>query len=225
MCTTEPNPRRVALPPSGWARWLIRWSGIWRTRAATSRCTTALLRRLGSGLANTGARRLTGADMVVNCVGNDDDLRGVTPGTDGAFAGMGLDTVFIDHTTASANVAREVFAAAHPSGVRFIDAPVSGGQAGAPNGVLTIVCGGDAAAFERVAPVLRHYAAAVTRIGGAGAGNAERAPDLPAGTQGSRLLPQRSATQRHDAAGHRVGRRVLCPMSSRSAGGGSRRRV
>jgi 3-hydroxyisobutyrate dehydrogenase-like beta-hydroxyacid dehydrogenase len=111
-----------------------------------------------------------GAEFVFACVGNDDDLRAVTLGADGAFAGMAPGAVFIDHTTASAEVARELFAAAQGLGLHFVDAPVSGGQAGAVNGALTVMCGGEAAAFEAMKPVAMNFAKAVTRIGAPGAG-------------------------------------------------------
>jgi 3-hydroxyisobutyrate dehydrogenase len=103
-------------------------------------------------------------------VGNDDDLRAVTVGPDGAFQAMGAGTVFVDHTTASAEVARELAAAAAERGFAFLDAPVSGGEAGAQNGALTIMAGGDADAFQRAEPLLRAYARAATRIGPSGAG-------------------------------------------------------
>ena len=110
------------------------------------------------------------ADIVCACVGNDEDLRSVVLGNDGAFAGMKADAVFVDHTTASAAVARELHAAARARGLHFIDAPVSGGEAGAVNGVLTIMCGGDEGIFARVQPILMAYARACTRIGECGAG-------------------------------------------------------
>src|SRR5574344_1545051 len=93
------------------------------------------------------------ADIVFCCVGNDNDLRSVTLGADGAFAGMRAGAIFVDHTTASAQVARELYAAAKAQGLEFLDAPVSGGQAGAQNGMLTIMCGGDADVFTAVQPV------------------------------------------------------------------------
>lgn len=111
-----------------------------------------------------------GADLVFCCVGNDDDLRSVTLGADGAFAGMEPGTIFVDHTTASAEVARELYGAARTLGLRFIDAPVSGGQAGAQNGQLTVMCGGDAAAFAVVQPVAMAFARAVTLLGDSGSG-------------------------------------------------------
>jgi 3-hydroxyisobutyrate dehydrogenase-like beta-hydroxyacid dehydrogenase len=111
-----------------------------------------------------------GADFVFACVGNDDDLRSVVLGETGAFAGMKAGAVFVDHTTASAEVARELHAVAREAGLHFIDAPVSGGEAGAVNGVLTVMCGGDAAPFEAMQPVALAYSRAVTRVGEAGAG-------------------------------------------------------
>ncbi len=110
------------------------------------------------------------ADIVFCCVGNDDDLRSVVLGADGAFAGMQPGAVFVDHTTASAEVARELYAAARAQGLQFIDAPVSGGQAGAQNGQLTVMCGGDQAAFDAVRPTALAFSRAFTRIGDSGAG-------------------------------------------------------
>ncbi|MFT4063819.1 NAD(P)-dependent oxidoreductase [Paraburkholderia sp.] len=124
----------------------------------------------GGRAAATPREAAEGAELVLACVGNDDDLRSITLGADGAFAGMARDALFADHTTASANVARELSARAAEHGLHFIDAPVSGGQAGAQNGKLTIMCGGETAAFERAKPTLAHYAAAVTLVGPAGAG-------------------------------------------------------
>ena len=111
-----------------------------------------------------------GADIVFCCVGNDDDLRSVTLGPDGAFAGMKAGAVFVDHTTASADIARELGAAAQHMGLQFMDAPVSGGQAGAQNGMLTVMCGGDAAAFESTRPVAMAFSRAFARLGDNGAG-------------------------------------------------------
>ena len=111
-----------------------------------------------------------GADIVFCCVGNDDDLRSVTVGPDGAFAGMKPGAIFVDHTTASASIARELGAAARTMGLQFIDAPVSGGQAGAQNGLLTVMCGGDAAAFETAKPVALAFSRAFTLLGENGAG-------------------------------------------------------
>lgn len=111
-----------------------------------------------------------GAEIVFCCVGNDNDLRGVTLGKDGAFAGMQPGAIFVDHTTASADVARELYAAAQALKLKFVDAPVSGGQAGAQNGALTVMCGGDAAAFEAVKPAGMAFAKAFTLMGASGAG-------------------------------------------------------
>ena len=104
------------------------------------------------------------------CVGNDNDLREVTLGADGGFAGMGKGTIFVDHTTASAEIARELYAAATKGGFGFIDGPVSGGQAGAENGVLTVMCGGDAAVFDKAKPVIDSYARACNLMGAPGSG-------------------------------------------------------
>jgi 3-hydroxyisobutyrate dehydrogenase-like beta-hydroxyacid dehydrogenase len=111
-----------------------------------------------------------GAELVFACVGNDDDVRAVSAGPEGAFHGMRPGAVFVDHTTASAGVARELSAAARQRGLEFIDAPVSGGNVGAVNGALTVMCGGDAAALERARPVLLSYAKAVSLLGASGAG-------------------------------------------------------
>ena len=111
-----------------------------------------------------------GRDLVFCCVGNDDDLRSVALGPDGAFAGMKPGAVFIDHTTASADVARELSQAAKKLGLQFVDAPVSGGQAGAQNGQLTVMCGGEAPAFEAAKPVALAFARAFTLLGGPGSG-------------------------------------------------------
>ncbi len=111
-----------------------------------------------------------GATLVFCCVGNDDDLRSVVLGDDGAFAGMDAGAVFVDHTTASADVARELSAEAQKRGLRFVDAPVSGGQAGAQNGALTVMCGGEQAAFDAAAPVAAAFARAMTLLGESGAG-------------------------------------------------------
>ncbi len=124
----------------------------------------------GGKAANTPRDAAQDAQIVLACVGNDDDLRSVVLGADGAFAGMATGAVFVDHTTASALVARALYGAARTLGLQFIDAPVSGGQAGAVNGALTVMCGGDAAPFEAVKPVLMAMAKAVTRVGEAGAG-------------------------------------------------------
>ncbi len=124
----------------------------------------------GHRTAATPAEAAAGAEFVFACVGNDDDLRDVTTGAQGAFGGMAAGAVFVDHTTASADVARELAAAASARGLHFVDAPVSGGQAGAVNGALTVMCGGSAAAFDAMKPVAMAYSRAVTRIGDSGAG-------------------------------------------------------
>ena len=120
--------------------------------------------------AETPAAAAAGAEIVLACVGNDDDLRQVVLGEAGAFAGMAPGAIFVDHTTASANVARELDAVARSRGLHFIDAPVSGGQAGAQNGQLTGMCGGDQAAFDRVRPVALAFSRAFTLMGPSGAG-------------------------------------------------------
>jgi len=124
----------------------------------------------GGEMAPTPAEAAKGCDMVFACVGNDDDLRSVTTGPDGAFQSMGADTIFVDHTTASAEVARELSAAADAAGFHFIDGPISGGQAGAENGALTVMCGGDQAVFERAKPAIDCYAKQVGLMGPVGAG-------------------------------------------------------
>jgi 3-hydroxyisobutyrate dehydrogenase len=120
--------------------------------------------------ASTPALAVQGADLVFCCVGNDDDLRAVTLGEHGAFAGMKPGAIFVDHTTASAQVARELYAAAQARGLHFVDAPVSGGQAGAENGQLTVMCGGDEAPFDAAKPVAMAFSKAFTRMGDSGAG-------------------------------------------------------
>jgi 3-hydroxyisobutyrate dehydrogenase len=124
----------------------------------------------GGRTAATPAEAAKGQDFVFACVGNDDDLRSVTTGENGAFETMAPGSIFIDNTTASAAVARELYAAAAAKGAHFIDAPVSGGQAGAENGVLTVMCGGDAGAFDKARPVIEAYARMVGLMGPAGAG-------------------------------------------------------
>ena len=120
--------------------------------------------------AATPALAAAGADIVFCCVGNDEDLRSVVLGQDGALAGMKHGSIFVDHTTASAAIARELFAAAKTRGVQFVDAPVSGGQAGAENGLLTVMCGGESAPFEAMKPVAMAFSRAVTLVGASGAG-------------------------------------------------------
>ena len=124
----------------------------------------------GGTVATTPREAAKGAQIVFSYVGNDDDLRSVALGADGAFAGVARDAIFFDSTTASAEVARELYAAGQSKGLHFVDAPVSGGQAGAVNGALTVMCGGDEAAFARAQPVAMAFAKAVTLIGPSGAG-------------------------------------------------------
>ncbi len=124
----------------------------------------------GGSFASTPAEAAANRDFVFACVGNDDDLRSVTTGTDGAFGSMAADAVFIDSTTASAEVARELAAEADKRGFHFLDAPVSGGQAGAENGALTVMIGGDQAIFDRARPVIDAYARMVGLMGPVGAG-------------------------------------------------------
>ena len=129
------------------------WSGEFKGKAAA-----------------TPREAAAGCDIVFCCVGNDDDLRSVVLGDGGALAGMKKGAVFVDHTTASANVARELSAVAAKQGVPFIDAPVSGGQAGAQNGLLTVMCGGEQAPFDAVKPAAMAFSRAFTLLGGSGAG-------------------------------------------------------
>ena len=136
----------------------------------TAAKAAAWVAEYGGHTAATPREAAAGASVVFACVGNDDDLRSVALGDHGAFAGMAMGAVFVDHTTASAAVARELHAAATARGLAFIDAPVSGGQAGAVNGVLTAMCGGDAAPFEAIKPVAMAFAKAVTHVGESGAG-------------------------------------------------------
>lgn len=124
----------------------------------------------GGSFGKTPREAVKDADIVFCCVGNDDDLRSVVLGEDGAFAGMKKGAIFADHTTASAQVARELYTEAKKQGFAFVDAPVSGGQAGAQNGQLTVMCGGDQAAFDAVKPVAMAFSRAFTRIGDSGAG-------------------------------------------------------
>ena len=124
----------------------------------------------GGKAADTPKAAAEGVAIVFSCVGDDPDLREITSGKDGAFDGMAKGSIYVDHTTASANIARELFATAAKKGIHFIDAPVSGGQAGAEGGTLTVMCGGDAASFEKAKPVIAHFAKAVTLLGPAGSG-------------------------------------------------------
>ena len=140
---------------------------------------SAWVAEYGGRAAATPREAAAGAEFVFACVGNDDDLRAVALGADGgggqraadgALAGMAEGAVFVDHTTASAEVARALYGAARTLGLQFVDAPVSGGQAGAVNGLLTVMCGGDAAPFNAVQPVALAFSRAVTLVGGSGAG-------------------------------------------------------
>jgi 3-hydroxyisobutyrate dehydrogenase len=124
----------------------------------------------GGRAAGTPREAAEGQEIVFACVGNDDDLRQVTIGPDGGFDGLAAGAIFVDHTTASAEVARELDAAARARGAAFIDAPVSGGQAGAENGVLTVMCGGDGEAYARAEPVIMSFARACRLMGPAGSG-------------------------------------------------------
>ncbi len=124
----------------------------------------------GGKSAKTPREAASGADFVFVCVGNDDDVRSVTLGADGALAGMGAGKVLVDHTTASATLAVELGAAAKGKGIGFVDAPVSGGQAGAEGGTLTVMVGGEQATFAQAEPVMKAYGRAVTLMGPAGAG-------------------------------------------------------
>ncbi|WP_412506744.1 NAD(P)-dependent oxidoreductase [Roseovarius sp. SYSU LYC5161] len=124
----------------------------------------------GGQMAPTPREAARGADFVMACVGNDDDLRSVCLGDDGAFAGMDGGATFVDHTTVSARVTAELYDAARAAGINFVDAPISGGQAGAENGQLSIMCGGDESAYAAAEPVMNTYAKLCRRIGGSGAG-------------------------------------------------------
>ncbi len=124
----------------------------------------------GGASAGTPRAAAEDADFVMACVGNDDDLRAVCLGGEGAFAGMAQGGIFVDHTTVSALVTKELYAAAKGLGIGYVDAPISGGQAGAENGVLSVMCGGDAGVFDKAAPVIDAYARICRRIGESGAG-------------------------------------------------------
>jgi 3-hydroxyisobutyrate dehydrogenase len=137
-----------------------------RTRAKAD----AWVARHGGRKADTPQAAVQGAAIVFSCVGDDPDLRAITLGPNGAFEGLAAGGIYVDHTTASADIARELFAAAAGKGIHFIDAPVSGGQAGAENGTLTVMCGGEAGPFEAAKPLMAHFAKAVTLLGPAGAG-------------------------------------------------------
>ena len=137
-----------------------------RTRAKAE----AWLQRHKGRAAATPRQAARGAEIVFSCVGNDDDVRAISMGSEGAFHGMDAGAVFVDHTTASAALAVEIERAARERGLHALDAPVSGGQSGAEQGILTVMVGGETAAFERAQPVIAHYARAVTLMGPAGAG-------------------------------------------------------
>ncbi len=124
----------------------------------------------GGSFGATPREAAKGAEFVMACVGNDDDLRSVCLGEDGAFSGMGAGSVFVDHTTVSAAVTRELYATADRGNVSFVDAPISGGQAGAENGQLSVMCGGDEGAYQRAEPVMQAYSKICRRIGESGAG-------------------------------------------------------
>lgn len=124
----------------------------------------------GGALGTTPAEAVKGAELVMACVGNDDDLRAVCTGEGGAFAAMTKGAVFVDHTTVSAKVTREMYSAAKDAGLSFVDAPISGGQAGAENGVLSVMCGGDADSFAKAEPIIDIYSKICRRIGDSGAG-------------------------------------------------------
>ena len=141
-----------------------------RTLAKAAAWVAEYVDTRGHASAATPAAASAGADVVFCCVGNDDDLRSVMLGPEGAFGAMKPGAIVVDHTTASAQVARELSAAAAARGLHFIDAPVSGGNVGAINGTLTVMCGGDAAAFETMRPVAMAYSKAVTLMGESGAG-------------------------------------------------------
>ena len=140
-------------------------AAAWQADAQAVGCNAG---HLSAG--NTPREAAQGAQIVMACVGNDGDLRAICLGADGAFAGMAAGSIFVDHTTASAEVARELYQAAKQLGIAFIDAPVSGGQAGAQNGALTVMCGGDAGVFDQAKPVIACFAKAVTLMGDSGAG-------------------------------------------------------
>jgi 3-hydroxyisobutyrate dehydrogenase len=136
----------------------------------TAAKTRAWVAEHGGQAADTPQAAAQGAQVVVTCVGNDEDLRQVCSGPQGAFQSMPAGAVLVDHTTTSAEVARELAAVARERGVSFVDAPVSGGNLGAINGVLTVMCGGDTAAFDAIKPVIAAYAKAVTLVGASGSG-------------------------------------------------------
>ena len=135
-----------------------------------SKSTAFCAEFMGASSALTPKAAAAGAHIVFCCVGNDDDLRSIVLGPEGALAGMKPGTILVDHTTASADVARELYAAAKALGLHFVDGPVSGGQAGAQNGALTVMCGGDAAAFDAAKPIGMAFSKAFTLMGDSGSG-------------------------------------------------------
>ncbi|WP_119153163.1 NAD(P)-dependent oxidoreductase [Caldimonas tepidiphila] len=174
--TYEPvAPRKVAflgLGVMGWpmAAHLLRAGHDVTVYNRTAAKAAQWVAEHGGRAAATPREAAQGAALVFACVGNDDDLRSVVLGADGAFAGMAHGAIFVDHTTASADVARELGAEARSRGLAFVDAPVSGGNLGAINGVLTVMCGGEADAFDAMRPVAMAYSRAVTLLGPVGAG-------------------------------------------------------
>lgn len=172
----EPTPpRRVAFLGLGvmghpMAGHLARAGHATTVYNRTAAKAAAWVAEYGGASAASPREAAAGADIVFACVGNDEDLRAVTLGPDGAFAGMKPGAVFVDHTTASAEIARQLHGEALSVGLHFVDAPVSGGQAGAVNGALTVMCGGDEAPFAAMQPVALGFARAVTRVGPSGAG-------------------------------------------------------
>ena len=128
------------------------------------------VRTYGGAMAKTPREAAKDAEFVMSCVGNDDDLRSVCLGDEGAFGAMTAGAIFVDHTTVSAAVTRELYAAANDAQVSFVDAPISGGQAGAENGQLSVMCGGDEGAFDRALPIMEVYSKICRRIGDSGAG-------------------------------------------------------
>lgn len=124
----------------------------------------------GGAMALTPAQAAKGAEFVFSCVGNDNDLRTVCLGQEGAFAGMSANTIFVDHTTVSAAVTQELFDIAKSKGISFVDAPISGGQAGAENGVLSVMCGGEQASYDAASPIIDAYSKICRRLGDSGAG-------------------------------------------------------
>ncbi len=139
-------------------------------RTAAKAKEFAALQQGAAKWAATPREAAEGADFVFSCVGNDDDLRAVTLGPDGCFAGMKPGAIFVDHTTASAQIARELYAEAKPRGLGAVDAPISGGQAGAENGALTVMCGGEPEVYEKAEPVIASYARACQLMGPPGSG-------------------------------------------------------